>query len=129
MVTSSLAIALVLVTAGCGPKIRFSDSVDGHFDLLFTHPYDDELNSPYVAGAQFRIYAYDATEDNDLEGWTIVSTDPSVLEVTTSATTSKTATTPRPTSSRPTPSRWHRAPWSSRFTTTRASSCARPRSR
>ncbi len=83
MVTSSLAIALVLVTAGCGPKIRFSDSVDGHFDLLFTQPYDDELNSPYVAGAQFRIYAYDATEDNDLEGWTIVSTDPSVLEVTT----------------------------------------------
>lgn len=84
LVTRSLAAALALVTlSACGPKIRFADSVDNHFDLLFTHPYDDQLNAPYVAGAQFRIYAYDRTEDNDLEGWTIVSTDPSVLEVTT----------------------------------------------
>jgi MYXO-CTERM domain-containing protein len=83
-VTHSLAAALVLATlAGCGPKIRFADSVDHHFDLLFTHPYDGLLNSPYVAGAQFRIYAYDATEDNDLAGWTIVSLDPDVLEVDT----------------------------------------------
>jgi hypothetical protein len=83
-VTHSLAAALVLVTlTGCGPKIRFADSVDNHFDLLFTHPYDDQLNGPYVAGAQFRIYAYDSKEDNDLEGWTIVSLDPSILDVTT----------------------------------------------
>jgi MYXO-CTERM domain-containing protein len=84
LVTHSLAAALVLVTlTGCGPKIRFADSVDNHFDLLFTHPYDDQLNAPYVAGAQFRIYAYDNSEDNDLEGWTIVSLDPEVLEVDT----------------------------------------------
>jgi hypothetical protein len=84
LVHHSLAAALVLVTlTGCGPKIRFSDSVDSHFDLLFSHPYDERLNSPYVAGAQFRIYAYDASEDNDLEGWTIVSLDPDVLDVTT----------------------------------------------
>lgn len=83
-VTRTLAAAIVLVTVtGCGPKIRFADSVDHHFDLLFTHPYDDTLNSPYVAGAQFRIYAYDSTEDNDLEGWTIVSLDSAILEVTT----------------------------------------------
>lgn len=82
--THSLAAALMLVTlGGCGPKIRFSDSVDRHFDLLFTHPYDSRLNTPYVAGAQFRIYAYDASENNDLEGWTIVSLDPDVLDVTT----------------------------------------------
>jgi MYXO-CTERM domain-containing protein len=82
--THSVAAALVLLTlTGCGPKIRFADSVDNHFDLLFTHPYDDQLNAPYVAGAQFRIYAYDSSEDNDLEGWTIVSLDPNILEVTT----------------------------------------------
>jgi hypothetical protein len=83
LVTRSLAAGLVLVTlTACGPKIRFSDSVDSHFDLLFTHPYDDQLNAPYVAGAQFRIFAYDISEDNDLEGWTLVSTDPAVLELT-----------------------------------------------
>lgn len=83
-VIHALATALVLVTlTGCGPKIRFADSVDNHFDLLFTHPYDDRLNGPYVAGAQFRIYAYDRKEDNDLEGWTIVSLDPDILDVTT----------------------------------------------
>lgn len=82
LVPHSLAAALVLVTlTGCGPKIRFSDSVDNHFDLLFSHPYDEQLNSPYVLGSQFRVYAYDASEDNDLEGWTIVSLDPDVLDV------------------------------------------------
>lgn len=73
----------MLVIAGCGPKIRFADSVDENFDLRFSHPYDDDLDSPYVAGAQFRIFAYDATENNDLEGWTIVSLDPDVLDLTT----------------------------------------------
>jgi hypothetical protein len=80
----SLVAALVLVTTtGCGPKIRLADSIDNRFDLAITHPYDDQLNSPYVAGAAFRIYAYDVSEDNDLEGWTMVSLDPDVIELTT----------------------------------------------
>jgi MYXO-CTERM domain-containing protein len=80
----SLVAALVLVTTtGCGPKIRLSDSIDARFDLAITHPYDDQLSSPYVAGSEFRIYAYDSSEDNDLEGWTMVSLDPDVLELTT----------------------------------------------
>jgi MYXO-CTERM domain-containing protein len=80
----SFVAALVLVTAtGCGPKIRLADSIDNSFDLAITNPYDGGLDSPYVAGAAFRIYAYDRTEDNDLEGWTIVSLDPAVIELTT----------------------------------------------
>jgi MYXO-CTERM domain-containing protein len=72
-----------MTVTGCGPKIRFADGIDRHFDLLFTHPYDDDLDTPYVAGAQFRIYAYDVSEDNDLAGWTLVSLDPAILELTT----------------------------------------------
>lgn len=78
-----VAAGLALLTvAGCGPKIRLSDSVDSRFDLIVTHPYDDRLSSPYVAGAQFAIFAYDISENVDLDGWTIVSLDPDVLDVT-----------------------------------------------
>jgi hypothetical protein len=77
-----LAAGVALLTlAACGPKIRFSDSVDNEFDLRLTTHYDDRLHQPYVAGARFKIYAYDITEDNDLDGWTIVSLDPDVLDV------------------------------------------------
>lgn len=67
--------------AACGPKIRFSDSVDNSFDLRLTSRYDDRLHGPYVAGSSFTLYTYDATNDNDLTGWTLVSRDPDVLEI------------------------------------------------
>ncbi|MFO7563303.1 MAG: hypothetical protein R6X02_11725 [Enhygromyxa sp.] len=73
-------LTLSTLTA-CGPKIRFSDSVDSVFDLRISARYDDRLNSPYVAGSSFTIYAYDASEDNDLQGWRLESRDPEVLEI------------------------------------------------
>ena len=77
-----LLCGLVLVTASaCGPKIRFSDSVDNDFDLRLSARYDDRLNEPYVAGSSFTIYTYDATEDNDLSGWRVESRNPEVLEI------------------------------------------------
>jgi MYXO-CTERM domain-containing protein len=73
-------LTLASLTA-CGPKIRFSDSVDFEFDLRLSARYDDRLHSPYVAGSSFSIYVYDATENNDLAGWRIESRNPEVLEI------------------------------------------------
>jgi MYXO-CTERM domain-containing protein len=73
-------LTLTTLTA-CGPKIRFSDSVDREYDLRLSARYDDKLHSPYVAGSSFTIYAYDATEDNDLDGWRLESRNPEVLEI------------------------------------------------
>lgn len=74
-------LALAALTA-CGPKIRFSDNVDTQFDLgPPKQGYDDHLHGPYAAGSNVDIYAYDITEDNALDGWTMVSLDPDVLEV------------------------------------------------
>jgi|GEM_PF-1654392 len=74
-------ITLATLTA-CGPKIRFSDSVDIKWDLRLSALYDDKLNGPYVAGASFTIFAYDVSEDNDLDGWRIESRNPEVLDIT-----------------------------------------------
>lgn len=73
-------ITLSTLTA-CGPKIRFSDSVDWEFDLRLRRIYDDRLHGPYVAGSSFNIYVYDATGDNDLDGWRLESQNPEVLEI------------------------------------------------
>lgn len=74
-------ITLTTLTA-CGPKIRFSDSVDWEFDLRLSWRYDDRLHGPYVAGSSFTIYVYDTTNDNDLDGWRLESQSPEVLEIT-----------------------------------------------
>lgn len=76
-----LLAAVTLTATACGPKIRFSDSVDGIFDLRISPLYDDDLNGPYVAGASFAIYVYDVTEENDLDGWRLESQNPEVLEI------------------------------------------------
>lgn len=73
-------LTLATLTA-CGPKIRFSDSVDTQFDLRWSHRYDDRLHGPYVAGASFRIYVYDVTDEHDLDGWRVVSRNPEVLDI------------------------------------------------
>jgi MYXO-CTERM domain-containing protein len=73
-------LSLAALTA-CGPKIRLSDNIDTQFDLHPSQRYDDRLHGPYVAGSSLEIYAYDTTEDNALDGWTMVSLDPDVLEV------------------------------------------------
>ncbi len=79
--STPLLLALTLCVTACGPQIRFSDSVDDNFDLRLSWFYDDNLSAPYVAGAEFRIYAYDRSEDNDLSGWTLATRDPNVLAI------------------------------------------------
>lgn len=74
------AVALAALSA-CQPKIRFSDSVDSHFDLDPDTVYDDKLNSPYVAGASFTIYVYDAREDANLDGWELRTSEPGIIEI------------------------------------------------
>ncbi|KIG16039.1 hypothetical protein DB30_04911 [Enhygromyxa salina] len=74
-------LGLAMLTA-CGPKIRWSDNIDTQFDLQGPNQgYDDRLHGPYAAGSTFEIYAYDISEDNALDDWTIVSLAPDVLEV------------------------------------------------
>jgi MYXO-CTERM domain-containing protein len=75
-----MGLTVATLTA-CGPKIRFSDSVDNEFDLRWSARYDDRLHGPYVAGASFSIFVYDAREDSDLSGWKVVSRDPEILEI------------------------------------------------
>lgn len=84
LASNSLPVTLSLALAGltaCGPKIRMSDNIDTELDLGPSQRYDDTLHGPYVAGASFDVYAYDISEDNALDGWTMVSLDPDVLEV------------------------------------------------
>ena len=78
LIVSSVALVTL---AACGPKIRLSDSVDNVFDLRLGPQYDDRLNGPYVAGASFRVYAYDVAENVSLEGWELRTSDPGVLEI------------------------------------------------
>ncbi|PRP96457.1 hypothetical protein [Enhygromyxa salina] len=79
---ATLACLAVATLTACGPRIRLSDNIDTQFDLLPPNQgYDDLLHGPYAAGSSFEIYAYDISEDNALDDWTIVSLDPSVLEV------------------------------------------------
>jgi MYXO-CTERM domain-containing protein len=52
------------------------------FDLDIFGPHEDDLHYPYVAGAQFDITAQSHAGNLDQSGWTLTSSDPSVIAVT-----------------------------------------------
>lgn len=68
---------LALIASGCaGP--RLGDTIDFEFDFSpFTGPAHS-LHSPYVAGADFDVYAIGV---DDEEGWRITTSDPAMLHV------------------------------------------------
>ncbi len=70
---------LILALAGC-QTVTLNDSVDVDFDFTPLVGPSDSLHSPYVAGAEFSLYAY-ATDDSEELGWTIESAAPDVLRV------------------------------------------------
>lgn len=74
--TSLLALAAL---GGCSEQIHFSDSIDLELDLFRQH---DELHSPYVVGASFRLCA-DARNEGALSGGALRSSDASILELGT----------------------------------------------
>jgi hypothetical protein len=67
------------VSLGCnqGKKVTMADA----FDLDIFGPHEDDLHSPYVAGATFDITAESHTGNPDQSGWTLTSSDPTVLAV------------------------------------------------
>lgn len=72
--TSLLALTAL---GGCSEAIHFSDSIDLVFDLF---RQNDELHSPYVVGASFRLCA-DARNEGALSGGALRSSDASILEL------------------------------------------------
>jgi hypothetical protein len=70
-------VALSAVLAGCG-GVRLADSVDLTFDWNILTGPSNELHTPYVAGADFRVFTT-GVDREATAGWTLESSDPSVL--------------------------------------------------
>ena len=77
-----LASPAILSLAGCslaggsGKPVTMADA----FDLDIFGPHEDDLHSPYVAGAQFEI-AVSTDAPQVPAGWTLSSSDPNVIRV------------------------------------------------
>lgn len=78
-----LALGTVLLTAAaCQPEFRFSDDIDHEFNLGSDDLYDDDLATPYVAGARFNIRVYDRKgEEENLTGWELRTDVDGVIEI------------------------------------------------
>jgi len=79
MRTLSLMLALSVLGTGCN-QVGLADSVDLEWNWAPLVGPSDELHMPYAAGADFHVYTVNVDED-DREGWTIRSSDASVLRV------------------------------------------------
>jgi MYXO-CTERM domain-containing protein len=73
------AAAVAIASAGCssGPSVTMADS----FDLDVFGPHEDDLHTPYVAGASFQI-TVKTSQGSVPSGWTLSSSDPNVMRVT-----------------------------------------------
>jgi hypothetical protein len=77
-----LALALVTPLAACGADIYMTDDIDLTWDFDLTlRRFDGDLHTPYVKGAPVRLYVDSSDEDENLSGWTIVSSDASVFRI------------------------------------------------
>ena len=77
--TSTLLLCLAGALAGCN-GVRLADSVDLELDFNFLDGPSDRLHSPYVAGADFDVYATGLDDDEETH-WSIGTSDPSVIFV------------------------------------------------
>lgn len=83
---SVLPILALTVLTGCPqPELRFEDDLDLEFDLadIFVPDveYGEGLHNPYLAGSEFAVYIWDDNDVTNFKGWTVRSSDPSVIEV------------------------------------------------
>ncbi|MBP7127675.1 hypothetical protein KBD49_15050 [Myxococcota bacterium] len=87
--------ALTLFALGCpDDQVHFHDDLDFVFDFRPfdpAHPPPDDLHSPYVTGARFRIYAFRDHDQMDLRGAEAVSMQPGVLDVWNTGSTREVA--------------------------------------
>jgi hypothetical protein len=59
-----------------------TDDIDLTFDFALTpRRFDDSLHSPYVRGAALTVFAHSSDDKEDLQGWSIESSDPAVFRI------------------------------------------------
>ncbi len=77
------AVGLVLALVGaCGPTYSMTDDIDLTWDFALTpRRFDDNLHSPYVRGAAVTVFAHSSDDGEDLQGWSIESSDPAVFRI------------------------------------------------
>jgi hypothetical protein len=77
-----LALVLVAPLAACTADIYMTDDIDLTWDFELTpRRFEGDLHTPYVKGAPVTLYVDSSDEDEDLSGWTIVSSDASVFRI------------------------------------------------
>src|SRR5690606_13896076 len=67
---------------GCGETITLTDDLDVTWDFGLTlASFEDELHTPYVQGAEVRLSVRSDDDNQTFAGWTLVSSDHGVFEV------------------------------------------------
>jgi hypothetical protein len=78
----AVGLALALVGAACGPTYTMTDDIDLTWDFALTpRRFDDNLHSPYVRGAAVTVFAHSSDSGDDLQGWSVDSSDPAVFRI------------------------------------------------
>lgn len=74
-----------LAVAGCHSETYLTDDVDLNFDFSWRAGVTQELNTPYVRGASFRVWADrshdDGADEEELRGWRLEVDDPTIFEL------------------------------------------------
>jgi MYXO-CTERM domain-containing protein len=78
----AVGLALALVGAACGSTYSMTDDIDLTWDFGLTpRRFEDNLHSPYVRGAAVTVFAHSSDDKEDLQGWSIESSDPAVFRI------------------------------------------------
>lgn len=74
---------LILLTAlaGCGPVVTMDDDVDIDWDFKELLGPSSNMHTPYVLGASFNLYVESTDDKEKFQGWTVESSDSSILTV------------------------------------------------
>jgi hypothetical protein len=86
--TTRLSFAfLALVVGACGPTITLSDEIDLTWDFAPSWSrFDATLHSPYVTGTQLTLHVTSSDDKEDMSGWSIRSSDPTVIAIDSTGT-------------------------------------------
>lgn len=76
-------LLLLACLAACGRTVTLTDDIDLTWDFQLT-PFDryvDKLHSPYVRGTSMWLWATSDDDNDKVQNWSIVSSDPTVLDI------------------------------------------------
>jgi hypothetical protein len=80
------ALILAMLLGACGPTITLTDDIDLTWDWGPTLTrFEDSLHGPYVRGTRTTLYVGSSDDKQDWTGWTIASTDPTIVRVDATA--------------------------------------------